>query len=231
MLNEENIIETKNLSKNYSIGHTEIKSVIDANIKIKRGSFTVIVGPSGSGKTTLVNLITGLERPSKGHVLFDGQRIEDMNEYQLTMLRCNKIGFVFQLYNLIPILSTLENVELPTIALGLDRKEGRNRAIQMLEQVGLEHRLNHKPMELSGGEQHRVAIARAMVNNPEVLVADEPTASLDSVTGKKLINLMKTLKEEKGVTIITCTHDLLVSDQAEELFTMRDGRVVDKTIK
>lgn len=221
------IIETENLSKSYFVGDSEIKSVENVNLKIKRGSFTVIIGSSGSGKTTLINLMTGLERPSKGHVLFNEQSIEDMKEYELTKLRCRKIGFVFQLYNLIPILSTLENVELPTIALGLDRKEGRKRAIRMLKQVGLEQRLHHKPLELSGGEQHRVALARAMVNNPDVLVADEPTANMDSVTGVNLINLMKRLNKEKGVTIITATHDSLVSDQAEELFTMMDGRIVE----
>lgn len=227
MLKTDIIIEAQNLSKYYMSGEMKVKAVDEVNLKIERGSFIALVGSSGSGKTTLLNLITGLERPSSGHIIFAGQNITDMKENDLTKLRARRIGFIFQSYNLIPILTALENVELPTVAIGIEREEGRKRAITLLEQVKLGNRMHHKPSELSGGEQQRVAIARALVNNPDVVVADEPTGNLDSSTGTELVNLMKNLNKEKGCTLIVCTHDQLIAKQADERLFMRDGRIIE----
>jgi len=222
----ENVIETIDLTKTYRIRDREIRALNRVNLKIKDGEFIAIMGPSGSGKTTLINLIGGLDRPSSGTVILDGNNLNELDETALTELRCRKVGFVFQSYNLIPILTALENVELPTIAAGLPGEEGRSRAVAILKQVGLGDRLHHRPLELSGGEQQRVAVARALVNSPSIVLADEPTGNLDSNTGVQLIDLMKELNRESGVTFIICTHDQLVAEHANRIVRIRDGRVV-----
>ncbi len=220
------VVETKDLTMTYKIKDQEIIALNKVNLKIERGDFIAIMGPSGSGKTTLINIIGGLDRPTNGKVILDGNDLNEMNETALTQLRCRKIGFVFQSYNLIPILTALENVELPTVAAKLNGDEGRSRALNILKQVGLSDRLNHRPLELSGGEQQRVAVARALVNSPSIVLADEPTGNLDSETGLQLINLIRKLNRESGVTFIICTHDQMVAQHANRVIKIKDGRLV-----
>jgi len=219
------IIEAIDVKKNYSVMGMRIAALDNINLGFAPGEFTAIMGPSGSGKTTLLNLITGLERPTSGQIFFEGRDITDAQEKELTELRRRKIGLVFQMYNLIPVLSALENVELPTIASDLPKDEARKRALDLLERVGLKERLNNKPVELSGGEQQRVAIARALINDPSIVVADEPTGNVDTDTGLKLIKLLSELKRERSVTIILTTHDRVVADHADRIVRMRDGKI------
>jgi len=220
------VVETENLTMTYKIKDHEVIALNKVNLKIERGDFIAIMGPSGSGKTTLINIIGGLDRPTKGKVILDGNDLNEMNETALTQLRCRKIGFVFQSYNLIPILTALENVELPTVAAKLPGDEGKSRALNILKQVGLGDRLNHRPLELSGGEQQRVAVARALVNSPSIVLADEPTGNLDSETGLQLINLIRKLNRESGVTFIICTHDQMVAQHANRIIRIKDGSLV-----
>lgn len=220
------VVETKDLTMTYKIKDHEVIALNKVNLKIERGDFIAIMGPSGSGKTTLINIIGGLDRPTKGTIILDGNDLNEMNETALTQLRCRKIGFVFQSYNLIPILTALENVELPTVAAKLSGDEGRSRALSILKQVGLTDRINHRPLELSGGEQQRVAVARALVNSPSIVLADEPTGNLDSETGLQLINLIQKLNSESGVTFIICTHDQMVAKHANRIVRIKDGSLV-----
>ena len=220
------VVETEDLTMTYKIKDHEVVALNKVNLKIERGDFIAIMGPSGSGKTTLINIIGGLDRPTTGKIILDGNDLNEMNETALTQLRCRKIGFVFQSYNLIPILTALENVELPTVAAKLSGDEGRSRALNILKQVGLEDRLHHRPLELSGGEQQRVAVARALVNSPSIVLADEPTGNLDSETGLQLINLIRKLNRESGVTFIICTHDQLVAQHANRIIRINDGKLV-----
>ena len=220
------VVETEDLTMTYKIKDHEVIALNKVNLKIERGDFIAIMGPSGSGKTTLINIIGGLDRPTTGKIILDGNDLNEMNETALTQLRCRKIGFVFQSYNLIPILTALENVELPTVAAKLSGDEGRSRALNILKQVGLEDRLHHRPLELSGGEQQRVAVARALVNSPSIVLADEPTGNLDSETGLQLINLIRKLNRESGVTFIICTHDQLVAQHANRIIRINDGKLV-----
>ena len=220
------VVETEDLTMTYKIKDHEVIALNRVNLKIERGDFIAIMGPSGSGKTTLINIIGGLDRPTNGKIILDGNDLNEMNETALTQLRCRKIGFVFQSYNLIPILTALENVELPTVAAKLSGEEGRSRALNILSQVGLGDRLNHRPLELSGGEQQRVAVARALVNSPSIVLADEPTGNLDSETGLQLINLIRKLNRESGVTFIICTHDQMVAQHANRIIRIKDGSLV-----
>ena len=222
----EYVIETIGLTKIYYIRGMRITAVDNIHLGFKRGEFTTIMGPSGSGKTTLLNLTTGLERPTSGKILFEGEDITDASEKRMTELRREKIGFVFQMYNLIPVLTALENVELPTIASGLTKDRARQKALELLERVGLKERLHNRPAELSGGEQQRVAIARALINDPSIIVADEPTGNVDTDTGVKLIELLSKLRQERDVTIIITTHDLVVAGYADRIIKMRDGRIL-----
>lgn len=222
----ESIIETINLTKTYYVRGMRIVAVNGVDLGFRRGEFTALMGPSGSGKTTLLNLITGLERPTDGNIIFEGEDITQASEKYLTELRRKKIGFVFQMYNLIPVLTALENVELPTIAAGLPKEEARQRALDLLERVGLKDRLYNRPVELSGGEQQRVAIARALINNPSIFVADEPTGNVDTDTGLRLIELLSELNRERAVTIILTTHDRVIADYADRIINIRDGRIL-----
>ncbi len=222
----EYVIEAYDLTKIYYIRGMRITAVDNVNLGFARGEFTTIMGPSGSGKTTLLNLITGLERPTSGKLLFEGEDMTAASEKRMTELRREKIGFVFQMYNLIPVLTALENVELPTIATGLPKDKARHKALELLDRVGLEERLHNRPDELSGGEQQRVAIARALINDPSIVVADEPTGHVDTDTGLKLVGLLSELRREQDVTVIVTTHDLIVADYADRIVRMRDGRVL-----
>ena len=219
------IIETKDLARYYELGGEVIKALDGVNLKVYRGEYLSIVGPSGAGKTTLFNMIGGLDRPTRGKVIIDEVDICQLDAYELAWLRCRKIGYIFQTFNLIPTLTALENVALPTIFAGVPRDEGRKKAEMILKSVGLGDRLNHRPSELSAGQQQRVAIARAMVNDPAIILADEPTGNLDFQTGKEIINILRELNKKRGVTIIAATHDLKMIGASDRVVYMRDGKI------
>jgi len=207
------------------MGPVTVKALDGVDLRVKRGEYISIMGPSGSGKTTLFNMIGGIDRPTRGRVYIDGVDIARLDAYELAWLRCRKIGYIFQTFNLIPVLTAMENVMLPMIFAGVEREERFRRARELLETVGLGERLNHKPSELSGGQQQRVAIARALANNPAIVLADEPTGNLDLHTGLEIITLLRELNKEKGVTVISATHDLKMIDVSDRIIYLRDGRV------
>ena len=221
---ESNIIELKNLSKHYEMGENIVKALDGIDVKIKKGDFIAIVGPSGSGKSTMMNMIGALDLATKGEIFLDDEDIENLEESELAQIRGRKIGFVFQTFNLIPTLTALENVMLPMTFQGLGGEEKLERAKEILKKVGLEHRKNHFSNELSGGEMQRVAIARALANNPEVILADEPTGNLDSKTGKEIMKIFTDLNK-KGKTIILVTHDLDLTKYATKVLRLRDGKI------
>lgn len=218
------IIRLENVSKNYQMGELLLKAVNNINLRIQKGDFIAIVGPSGSGKSTMTNLIGALDLASEGNIFLDNQNIRHLSENELASIRGKKIGFVFQTFNLIPTLTALENVMLPMMFQDYSAEERKNRAEHLLKEVGLEKRMNHLPRQLSGGEMQRIAIARALVNNPELILADEPTGNLDSKTGKAIIELLKKLNRE-GKTIIMVTHDLEKAKQAKKIIKLIDGRI------
>jgi len=218
-------VETEDLAKYYVMAQTTVKALDGVSVKIKRGEYLSVMGPSGSGKTTFFNMVGGLDRPTRGKIYIDEVDIAKLDAYELAWLRCRKIGYIFQSFNLIPVLSALENVTLPMIFAGVGREERTRRGIEILTRVGLGDRLNHKPAELSGGQQQRVAIARALANNPVIVLADEPTGNLDLHTGLDIIGLLRTLNTEKGVTIIASTHDLKMIDVSDRIFWIRDGKI------
>ena len=221
---ESNIIELKNLSKHYEMGENIVKALDGIDVKIKKGDFIAIVGPSGSGKSTMMNMIGALDLATEGEIFLDDEDIENLEESELAQIRGRKIGFVFQTFNLIPTLTALENVMLPMTFQGLGGEEKLERAEKILKKVGLEHRKNHFSNELSGGEMQRVAIARALANNPEVILADEPTGNLDSKTGKEIMKIFTDLNK-KGKTIILVTHDLDLTKYATKVLKLRDGKI------
>jgi len=221
---ESNIIELKNLSKHYEMGENIVKALDEVDVEVKKGDFIAIIGPSGSGKSTMMNMIGALDLATEGEIFLDAEDIENLEESELAQIRGRKIGFVFQTFNLIPTLTALENVMLPMTFQGLGGEEKLERAEKILEKVGLEHRKNHFPNELSGGEMQRVAIARALANNPEVILADEPTGNLDSKTGKGIMKIFTDLNK-KGKTIILVTHDLDLTKYATKVLKLRDGKI------
>jgi len=231
MNNDKVVVETIDLCKVYRMGLSEIHALKNVNLKVYRGEMIAIVGPSGSGKTTLLNLIGTLDKPSSGKIFIDGEDITTKSEKELTLLRRNKIGFVFQFYNLIPVLTAYENVELPLLISGVSKEERKKRVKRLLEMVGLEDRMNHRPDELSGGEQQRVAIARALVNNPSLILADEPTGDLDTETGLMIVRLMRKLAKEEEATVIMVTHDPQVAEIADRIIYLRDGKIIKETTK
>lgn len=222
------VVELENLEKSYRLGKVTVQAVRGVSLKLQRGEFMVIMGPSGSGKTTLLNIIGTLDKPSSGRALVDGEDITSMSDGQLTKLRRHKIGFVFQFHNLIPVLTALENVELPLITAGVKRKESRERALELLRRVGLQDRTDHLPDELSGGEQQRVAIARALANHPRIVLADEPTGDLDTQTGFEVVQLLHNMAKQDGSSVVVVTHDSVVAERADRLVEMRDGRITEK---
>ena len=225
------IVECTDIKKTYHQGKVEIQALRGVNLSIARGGFMAIAGPSGSGKTTILNIIGGLDSMDTGHVVVDGNALDEMNQSQLAQMRLNKIGFVFQAYNLIPVLSALENVEYIMLLQGVPTAQRRDLARSILNDVGLEGTYDRRPAELSGGQQQRVAVARAIVSNPSIVLADEPTANLDSKTGKGVLEMMKEMNEKKNVTFIFSTHDQMVMDYARRLVRLRDGLVVDDKVK
>ncbi len=219
------IIELKNVWKTYDMGKTKVNAVREVNLTINKSDFIAIMGPSGSGKSTLMNLIGSLDIPTQGDILLDTVNISSLTESQLAQLRGKKIGFVFQQFNLINNLTALENVMLPMTFQGTPNSLRINRATELLNSFGLGERINHYPNELSGGQQQRVAIARALANNPEVILADEPTGNLDTKTGETVMNYLSQL-HKTGKTIIMVTHDSDVASNAERIATLRDGQII-----
>lgn len=217
------MIEVRNLWKEYN-GRDRVTALKGINLKINSGEFVVILGPSGSGKTTLLNCLSGVDRPTKGTVIIDGTDLYALSEEERTGFRAKNMGFVFQFFNLVPVLTALENVELPLLILGVNRREAKERAFDMLRRVGLAHKWNRFPEELSGGEKQRVAIARALVHNPKVIWADEPTGALDSETGGMIIDLLMEMK--KNSTLVIVTHDERIAEKADRVIKIRDGQIV-----
>jgi putative ABC transport system ATP-binding protein len=216
------VIEARELKKVYKMGEIEVEALRGVSFQIKRGEVVSIMGPSGSGKSTLMNLLGCLDRPSSGEYILDGESVETLNDDQLASIRNRKVGFVFQSFNLLSRLTALGNVELPLRYAGVT--EGRrDRARFALEAVSLADRMTHRPYELSGGQQQRVAIARALVNDPAIIMADEPTGNLDSKVGKEIMNLLLKLNRERGTTLIIVTHDRLVAEQTQRVIHLRDG--------
>lgn len=219
------IIELEDLARRYEMGGVEIIALDGIDLQIERGEYISIVGPSGSGKTTLFNMIGGLDRPTRGRVYIDGVDVSKLDAYELAWLRCRKIGYIFQTFNLIPVLTAVENVVLPTVFAGVPREEGLLRARKLLRSVGLGDRLEHRPSEMSAGQQQRVAIARAMVNDPDIILADEPTGNLDMKTGLEIIDLLHGLNKIKGMTLIAATHDLKMIEASDRIIWLQDGKI------
>ena len=220
------MLDLKNIKKNYRMGVIDVEVLRGIDLSFESGETVSIMGPSGSGKSTLMNIIGCLDVPTEGTYFLDGKNVGEMNDNQLAEIRNAKVGFVFQTYNLLPRISALANVELPLIY--GDRKNLRERSMLALERVGLSHRYKHKPTELSGGEQQRVGIARALVKNPSILLADEPTGNLDSKSSKEIMDIIKNLNKESGITVILVTHDPSVAKQAERTVSISDGKIINE---
>ena len=225
------VVECRNLRKSYILGEIRVDALRGINMKINRGEMISIMGPSGCGKTTLLNIIGSLDNPSSGQVLLEGSDISRATEQQLTDIRRKSVGFIFQFYNLLPVLTAVENVELPMLIAGIPKKERAQRANELLEKVDLLRRKDHKPDELSGGERQRVAIARSLANRPTILLADEPTGDLDTESGQAVLSLLKEVNETENQTVIMVTHDSNIAKQADRIFHIKDGMVssVEKT--
>ena len=221
------IISIKNVSKIYKTADIEVKAVDNVSIEIQKGEFTAIVGPSGSGKTTLLNLIGGLDKVTDGQIILDQTDITKLKDNDLINFRLKNIGFVFQAYNLIPVLTAYENVEFIMSLQGMPKKQREQRVLELLTSVELAERKNNRPSQLSGGQQQRVAVARALAPKPKFVLADEPTANLDSVATENLLNIMKKLNEQEGITFVFSTHDQRVINKAKRIIILQDGRVIE----
>ena len=219
------IVSCKGVSKSYQQGKVTVNALTDVDLSVETGGFMALAGPSGSGKTTLLNLIGGLDNPDRGTIQVDGQRYTDLSGSQMADLRLHRIGFIFQAYNLIPVLSAVENVEYVMLLQGVPAGERREKARTVLDTVGLSGKYDRRPAELSGGQQQRVAVARAIVAGPSIVLADEPTANLDSKTGESLLELMRRMNQERSVTFIFSTHDNMVMDFARRIVMIRDGHI------
>ena len=220
------VIKTENISRIYQQGDIEVKALNGVSVNFEKGEFTAIVGPSGSGKTTLLNAIGGLDTPNSGRVIINDKDITKLNDNQLIDFRLHNIGFVFQAYNLIPVLTAQENVEFIMLMQGIDKNERQQRAEKLLTEVGLADQISRRPNQMSGGQQQRVAVARALASKPRFVLADEPTANLDSKSTSNLLDIMAQLNEEEGMTFIFSTHDQRVIDKAKRILTLEDGQII-----
>lgn len=218
------MLEGKNLKKHYQLGETTVKALRGVNVKLNKGDFTFVVGPSGSGKTTLLDMLGALSRPTKGKVQYKGKELNKFNDYQLSMFRRKKVGFVFQTYNLNRSLTALENVLVPLQPKGVT-KEDRIKGKNLLKEMGLGKRIKHKPTQLSGGEIQRVTVARAMINDPEIILADEPTGELDTKTGEELMKYMRKINKEEDVSFLIVTHDVEYVEEEDRILKMKDGKI------
>jgi putative ABC transport system ATP-binding protein len=223
MASHEYVVRTKGLIKEFTMGDQTLRALNGVDLDIRRGEYISIMGPSGSGKSTLFNAIGGLDKPTSGSVFINDVDMAQLDAGELAYLRCHTIGYIFQTFNLIPVMTALENVTLPTVFAGMPTDEGIERGMEMLTKVGLEHRYHHRPTELSGGQQQRVAIARALANRPSIVLADEPTGNLDLKTGTEIIELLRELNRKEGVTIISATHDHKMVDISDRVVWIRDG--------
>ena len=227
---DDTLIRTINLSKDYRLGTDTVKALTDINLQVHSGQFVAIVGRSGSGKTTLLNIMAGLDKPTSGSVVLQGKDIGNMEEKDLTQVRRHTIGFIFQSFGLLPLLSAYENVELPLRIAGVGAGERQTRTREVLEMVGLWERANHRPYELSGGEQQRVSIARAIVNKPPLVLADEPTGELDSNNARSIFGLFKDMVKEQGISVVSATHDSTLLSLADEVKEIRNGQLEDSVV-
>lgn len=222
---EQIIVRANSVKKTYQMGKFKLDALRGVDLEVNQGEYLSIMGPSGSGKSTLFNMIGGLSKPSEGTVYIDEVDIAQLDAYELAWLRCRKIGYIFQTFNLIPVMTALENVTLPMTFAGMSDDEARDKGVELLSKVGLGDRVQHKPFELSGGQQQRVAIARSMANDPAIILADEPTGNLDLRTGKEIIELLKKLQTSSGVTIISATHDMKMLSVSDRVVWIRDGMI------
>ncbi len=223
------LIQTENLTKIYGSGQTAVIALDHVGIQIKKGEFVAVMGPSGCGKSTLLHLLGGLDSSSEGQVVIEGISLADMKDDDLTKLRRKRIGFVFQFYNLIPVLTAVENAALPITLDGVKPAEAKKRAADWLERFGLGNRLDNRPDQLSGGQQQRVAVARALISEPALILADEPTGNLDTRSGDEIANLLRQVTKEYGRTVIMVTHDPRIAAYADRIIFLKDGKVVDET--
>ena len=219
------ILKTEKLEKTYQDNGVPVHAIKGIDLKIEKGEFLVIAGPSGSGKTTLLNLLGALDKPTNGKVFFENEDLTQKDKNQLSSIRLHKLGFIFQAYNLIPVLSALENIEFSMMLLGIPENERENKALTLMDELGIKDLAHKRPNEMSGGQQQRVAVARAIVNNPSVVLADEPTANLDSVTAGHLLDLMGQMNKDKNITFIFSSHDKQVMDRAKRLLILKDGKI------
>ena len=219
------IVRVSGVTKDFDLGKIVVKVLKGIDLEIEAGKYLSIMGPSGSGKSTLFNMIGGLDKPTTGKVFIDEVDVAQLDAYELAWLRCRKIGYIFQTFNLIPVMTALENITIPMTFAGVANDDAVQRGMMLLEQVGLGGRHGHRPSELSGGQQQRVAVARALANSPAIILADEPTGNLDLTTGEDIIRLLKELSRERGVTVISATHDYKMLNVSDQVVWIRDGRI------
>ena len=219
------VVRVLDVKRYYGKGEAVTKALDGISLDIYKGEYLSIMGPSGSGKSTLFNMIGGIDSPTEGMVFMDEIDLAQLDSFELAWMRCHKIGYIFQSYNILPVLTALENVTLPMIFAGMSQDDAREKAAKILTKVGLGERLFHRPFELSGGQQQRIAIARALVNKPSIILADEPTGNLDLKTGEEIIALLGEMKERFGITIITATHDMKMLDASDRILWIRDGKI------
>ena len=225
MADTASVVRVTGVTKVFKLGKIDVQALKGVDLAIAKGDYISIMGPSGSGKSTLFNMIGGLDKPTAGKVFIDEVDIAQLDAYELAWLRCRKIGYIFQTFNIIQVMTALENVTLPMIFAGINNDTAVEKGMQLLDLVGLGDRFSHKPFELSGGQQQRVAVARALANDPAIILADEPTGNLDLTTGEEIIALLKRLSQERGVTVISATHDFKMLNVSDQVVWIRDGRV------
>jgi putative ABC transport system ATP-binding protein len=225
MADTASVVRVTGVTKVFKLGKIDVRALKGVDLEIAKGNYISIMGPSGSGKSTLFNMIGGLDKPTTGKVFIDEVDIAQLDAYELAWLRCRKIGYIFQTFNIIQVMTALENVTIPMVFAGMNNDAAVEKGMQLLDLVGLGDRFSHKPFELSGGQQQRVAVARALANDPAIILADEPTGNLDLTTGEEIIALLKRLSQERGVTVISATHDFKMLNVSDQVVWIRDGRV------